>query len=143
MRPAPDSLQASAIDSHDERYYVWLLRSHDGGAQGLEFARARTEVVSTVLVHAAPNALDVEVMENGERLIATGRNLHAEDESSPMTRLFVDGVRVVRASTWPDDADIGSVVLLAGGEAGILRSWSNNLERTSWTWALELQGGEI
>lgn len=141
MRPAPEVVDGAESADRDARYYVWLLRSSDGGAQGLEFARAQTDVVSTVLVHAAPTALDVEVLENGERLIATGRNLHVEGGPSPMARLFVDGVRVVRATAWPEDVDVGSVVLLAGGEAGILRAWSNDPERTRWTWSLELQGG--
>ena len=139
MQPPPEALGAASDD--DRRYYVWLLRSTDGGAQGLEFARAHTDVVSTLLVHAAPAALNVDVLENGERLIATGRDLDADGEPAPMARLFIDGVRVVRSTIWPDDADVGSVVLLAGGEAGILRAWSNDPERSRWTWSLELQGG--
>lgn len=140
MQPAPEAIGAESSD-HDGRYYAWLLRSSDGGAQGLAFARAHTDVVSTVLVHAAPTALDVEVLENGQRLIAAGRNLHADGEPSPMSRLFIDGQRVVRATTWPDDVDIGTVVLLAGGEAGILRAWSTDPERSRWTWSLEFRGG--
>jgi hypothetical protein len=127
----------------DRSFDIWALRGTDGGAAGLEFARAKVEPAASLLVHAAPATLDVEVFANGERLIATGRRLRpAEATDSPMTRLTIDGVRVRRTAVWPTEQDLGSIVLLPGGEAGVLRSWRGSEDRRSWVWSLELTGGE-
>lgn len=120
---------------------MWALRGADGGAAGLEFARAKIDVTDTVLVHAAPSVLDVEVFENGERLVAIGTSLRAS-EDTPMTRLTLDGVRVRREQLWPDDADLGAIVLLPGGEAGRLQTWATDPERRRWVWSLEFRGGD-
>jgi hypothetical protein len=122
-------------------FTVWQLRSVEGGSAGLEFARSAIDPSRTVLVHAAPSRLDVEVLANGEQLIAIGRDLRADEGGdTPMTRLVIDGTRVLRSQLWPDDEDLGSVVLLPGGEAGVLQSWSTDADRSSWTWSLELRG---
>jgi hypothetical protein len=123
-------------------FTVWQLRSTEGGSAGLEFARSAIDPARTVLVHAAPSRLDVEVLANGEHLIAIGRDLRPGDQEddTPMTRLVIDGTRVRRSQVWPDDADLGSVVVLPGGEAGVLRSWATDPDRSSWTWSLELRG---
>lgn len=123
-------------------FTVWQLRSTEGGSTGLEFARAAIDPSRTVLVHAAPTRLDVEVLANGEHLIAIGRDLRPGDGDgdTPMTRLVIDGTRVLRSQLWPEDADLGSVVLLPGGEAGVLQSWATDPDRSSWTWSLELRG---
>jgi len=120
---------------------VWALRGADGGAAGLEFARAKIDLTDTVLVHAAPSVLDVEVFDNGERLIAIGTSLRAS-EDTPMTRLTLDGVRVRREQVWPDHGDLGSIVLLPGGEAGRLETWETDQERRRWVWSLEFRGGD-
>jgi hypothetical protein len=123
-------------------FTVWQLRGTEGGSTGLEFARSSIDPSRTVLVHAAPSRLDVEVLANGEHLIAIGRDLRpGEGEGdTPMTRLVIDGTRVVRSQLWPDEDDLGSVVLLPGGEAGVLRSWATDPDHSSWTWSLELRG---
>jgi hypothetical protein len=123
-------------------FTVWQLRSTEGGSAGLEFARSAVDPSRTVLVHAAPSRLDVEVLANGEHLVAIGRDLRPSDQDgdTPMTRLVIDGTRVLRSQLWPDDADLGSVVLLPGGEAGVLRRWSTDADRSSWMWSLELRG---
>jgi hypothetical protein len=121
-------------------FLVWSLRGADGGASGLEFARAALDVTDTLLVHAAPSVLDVEVFENGERLIAIGTALRAS-EDTPMTRLTLDGVRALREQVWPADGDLGSIVVLPGGEAGRLQAWTTDPERRGWVWSLELRGG--
>jgi len=43
-------------------------------------------------------------------------------------------------TVWPAEEDLGSVVLLPGGETGVLRSWATDPDRSSWTWSLELRG---
>lgn len=117
--------------------HVWHLRSPDGGSLGLEFLRARIAPVDRVLVHAAPDRLDAEVLENGSRLLASGTQLTAT-EDTPMARLLLDGVRILREAVWPTQDDLGSVVLLPGGEAGVLREWWHAPDRSAWRWQLEL-----
>jgi hypothetical protein len=130
-----DLHQPAAAASH-----VWAVRSADGGADGLEFARARVDSVDSVLVHAAPRELDVEVFAAGERLIAAAdRLLPDEGPDSPMTRLTIDGVSVLREAVWPTERDLGSIVILPGGEAGLLQSWED--DRRRWTWSLVFRGG--
>jgi len=88
-------------------------------------------------VHAVPDVIAVEVYDDARKLIARGRNLSRTLES-PMCRLrIIDRNAVVRDDIWPTDADIGSVVLLAGGEAGVLKSWWNADDHSEWRWQLE------
>lgn len=124
----------------DGGFLIWALRGADGGSAGLEFARAKIDEVDSVLVHAAPSTLEVEVFANGERLVAVGEQLRAT-EDTPMTRLTIDGMRVLREQVWPTDEDRGSIVLLPGGEAGVLQSWATDDQRRGWVWTLELRGG--
>jgi hypothetical protein len=116
---------------------IWELRNPDGGAQGLEFAKARMGRHDVVLVHAAPSRLNVVVRGVDERLLAIGTDLHARKET-PISRLTLDDLRVVRENVWPADADIGLPVILPGGEVGILTSWWNAEDHSSWRWSLEL-----
>jgi hypothetical protein len=117
--------------------HVWSIRSTDGGATGLEFANARIAPATEVLVHATPSTIDVAVYENGGILVAIGEGLKATDDA-PITRLRIDGLRVLREETWPTADDEGTVVILCGGEAGVLQRWWNDDERTEWRWQLEL-----
>ena len=124
----------------DGAFHVWALRGADGGSQGLEFARAKIDETSTVLVHAAPSVLDVEVFANGERLIAIGTDLRAA-EDTPINRLTIDGMRVVREAMWPSEEDRGAIVLLPGGEAGELQTWDTDQARQRWVWSVRFRGG--
>ena len=119
---------------------VWTIRTSDGGATGLEFAQARLEARHrSILVHASPSAIDVDVTSNGSQLIATGRDLRA-DGSAPMSRLRIEGLRITRTDVWPADADLGSIVVLHGGEAGELLTWETDDELLHWTWSLRFRG---
>jgi hypothetical protein len=135
---------ATYVASRLGAFTVWDLRSTDGGASGLAFARASLDPSRSILVHAAPSRLDVEVRSNGEHLIAFGHDLRPDHgEATPIARLVLDGTRVLRSQIWPTERDLGSVVLLPGGEAGVLRSWETSPDRSAWTWSLELQGGAV
>jgi len=116
---------------------VWDIWYPAGGAQGLPFCRARIEPAGYVLLHAAPESLRVEVRDdNGDR-IAFGDRLDRAGPYFPMTRLERRGETVVRSDGWPRPADLGAVVLLPGGEAGILRSWWNDDAGREWRWTVE------
>jgi hypothetical protein len=117
---------------------VWSIRSNDGGMNGLEFCRCTTAGgFARVLVHATPAKAGVEITgQDGEVIVRC--DVEREGDYSPMTLLEVGGGGIKRTEVWPDDSMYGLPVLLAGGEAGILRSWENDPERTWWRWTLEL-----
>jgi hypothetical protein len=116
---------------------IWELWYPNAAAQGLSFSRGRMDPADTVLVHAAPEALRVEVMsDEGERR-AFGDQLMREGDYFPMTRLRRKGLAITREDGWPQPEDIGRPVLLAGGEIGILKAWWNAPDGTEWRWQVE------
>ena len=98
---------------------------------GIEFARGRVDPTPALLAHAAPEALTVEVYENGSKLIAIGQDLVRKGEPTPITRLTMSGERISREDIWPAEDDLGLPVILPGGEIGILTDWSNAPDHTS------------
>jgi hypothetical protein len=116
--------------------HVWSLRYPFAAATGVEFARGRLDPTPVLLAHAAPEALSVEVYENGSRLVAIGQDLIRKGASTPITKLTMDGERITRDDIWPMEDDIGLPVILSGGEVGILTAWSNAPDHTSWEWSV-------
>lgn len=120
---------------------IWEIRCPEGGTAGSEFARATLGAeVSSVLVHAPPDSIDVEVRGPDRTVVARSAGLRA-GASTPMARLRIEGERIVREQFWPDEADLGSVVILPGGEAGELRSWWHADDHRSWRWQVAFIGG--
>jgi hypothetical protein len=117
--------------------HTWELYYPDAAATGVEFARARIAPADVVWVHAAPPVLAVTVREGDDRVIARGEPLARVGLSVPMTRLARRGDAIVREDRWPTDADLGAVVILPGGEAGILKSWWNAKDGNEWRWTVE------
>ncbi|HZD16585.1 MAG TPA: hypothetical protein VE669_00440 [Actinomycetota bacterium] len=89
-----------------------------------------------VLAHALPERAHVTVSDGKGRVVAEGRDL-ADDAATPMSELRVDGDRVRRRNRWPSQEDIGTPVVLPGGEVGILRDWWNATDGTEWRWTVE------
>jgi len=89
-----------------------------------------------LLLHAAPDAVTVEVSDGQGRRLAYGKDLE-RTESSPICRLRLQGASVVREDCWPGERDIGSVVLLPGGEVGVLKSWWHASDKKEWRWQVE------
>lgn len=116
---------------------TWSLWYPKAGATGLLFARGRIDPTATLLVHAAPDILTVEVFDSDGQPIARGVDLGRSQES-PMTRLTLSGSEVHREDAWPAESDLGLPVLLPGGEAGILQAWWNAQDRKEWRWQIEL-----
>ncbi len=105
----------------------------------MSFARSRVnanDAGERVLVHAAPVKLQVTVRDAAGNLVATGDGLERH-QPGPMTFLVRSGATITLEDGWPTDQDIGRVVILPGGEAGILRSWWNADDRKEWRWQLE------
>ena len=119
---------------------VWEIRSVDGFGRP-EFAHATLPAdVDAVLVHSPPTRIDVEVLDNGSSLRAQGTNLRA-DADTPIARLTMDGLVVLREQIWPGEDDVGVPMILPGGEAATLLSWWTAADRRSWRWRVEFVGG--
>ena len=115
---------------------VWDLWYPNAAAQGLPFARGRLDATDVLLVHAAPEALRVEVRDDAGALLAFGDQL-ARTAERPIARLCRQGERVSREDVWPDQTDVSRPVILPGGEVGVLVSWWNADDGSEWRWRVE------
>jgi len=116
---------------------TWELWFPNAAATGLAFARARIDPQPRVWVHAVPRSLRVEVRDDDGRRLAFADQLERSGPYFPMTLLTRSGDTLVREDRWPTDADIGTVVILPGGEAGVLMSWWNAADGSEWRWQIE------
>ena len=118
------------------KLHYWEVWYPKATATGMLVARCRIDPTERVILHAAPKFISVDVYDDDRVLIARGKNLERTLES-PMCELRIEGLSVVRKDLWPTDADVGTTVLLPGGEAGILKSWWNADDRKEWRWDVE------
>jgi hypothetical protein len=119
---------------------IWDLWFPSAGATGIPFARARVDgdvAGNRVLVHAAPRTLDVDVRADDGTLVARGEELE-RGAPGPISFLVREGGTIGLQDGWPTDDDIGRLVILPGGEAGILTAWWHAGDRRSWRWSVEL-----
>ena len=122
---------------NDTRLQTWELWYPAAAATGLEFARGRIDPTNVLWVHAAPEELAVTVRRGDDRAVARGEPLRRQGERYPMTRLWIEDGRVRREDRWPTPADIGSLVILPGGEVGTLLEWWNAEDGSEWRWRVE------
>lgn len=115
---------------------IWDLWFPAAAAQGLSFARGRLDQTDTLIVHAPPPSLRVEVRGDDGELLARGEHLTRTDDR-PMARLSRRGAEILRADMWPRAEDLGRPVILPGGEVGILTSWWNAPDGSEWRWQVE------
>ena len=115
---------------------IWDLWISDVGATGISFARGRLDATDVIIVHAAPEKLNVEVRDRQGNVLARGENL-PRTANSPMARLRRQGNEITRVDIWPTEADYGTRVIVAGGEVGILQKWWNDAGQQEWRWSLE------
>lgn len=116
---------------------IWDLWLPGPGSQGLSFARGLCEATDTLLVHAAPEQLSVDVFTKQGELLARTSNL-ARTGDAPIAKLQLHGDQISRLEIWPTEAEYGLPVILAGGEIGLLRSWWNDPQQQEWRWSIEL-----
>lgn len=117
--------------------WTWNVRSRDGGMNGLEFSRCTTASgFSRVLVHAAPARMSVDLTDDDGRTIARA-DLDRAGDYSPMTLLEIASGSVRRTEVWPTDELYGVLVILAGGEAGLLKRWHHADDHSWWRWSVE------
>ena len=118
-----------------ETWEVWFPAA---AANGLLVARARIDPTDVVWVHAAPELLSVLVREGEEHILSRADELAREGKRYPMTRLERTGASISRVDRWPTDSDLGTLVILPGGEVGKLTSWWNADDESEWRWQIEL-----
>lgn len=117
--------------------HTWEIWFPGAAATGLLHARARIDPTDVVWVHAVPREVAVTVRQGDDGALARGEPLNREGDYLPMTRLWLDGDAVRREDRWPTDADLGLIVILPGGEAGVLTAWWNADDGSAWRWAVE------
>ena len=115
---------------------IWELWYPKAAAAGLSFGRSKIDGAERLLVHAAPPVLSVVVRDQQGKLLAEGVDLEANGDT-PMARLIRQGGRILREDIWPGEDDIERIVLLPGGEAGILTYWWNAEDHSEWRWRVE------
>lgn len=119
---------------------IWDLWFPAAGATGVSFCRSRVESDAAgerVLVHAAPPKLEVTVRSGDDgSVVAKGEGLERGAEG-PMTFLVRKGDTVTLEDGWPSEDDVGRLVLLPGGEAGILTAWWHADDKSEWRWNVE------
>ena len=115
---------------------IWDLWYPDAAAQGLPFARGRLDATDVLLVHAAPDTLDVVVRGDDGAVLAQSLRL-ARTAELPMARLTIHDGQIAREDLWPTDEDLGRPVILPGGEVGILLGWWNAEDGSEWRWQVE------
>src|SRR5436190_24066991 len=104
---------------------TWDLWYPGPGATGLPFARSRVnanDVRDRVLVHAAPQKLQVKVLDAAGNVVARGDGLERH-QLGPRSFLVRRGTSISLEDGCPTAQDRGLVVVLPGGEAGILSGW--------------------
>ena len=118
---------------------VWDLWFPDAGVTGVSFARSRVDAEAAgdrLLVHAAPSRLDVTVRSEDGEMLARGEKLERH-EKGPMSFLVRRDREITLEDGWPTEADLGRLVILPGGEAGILQKWWNAEDKSEWRWGVE------
>jgi hypothetical protein len=121
-------------DHTTQEWDVWYPKA---AATGLPFARGRVAGTDVMLVHAAPPVLAVMVRDGEGRVVATGSDLEATNDT-PIARLTRRGDHLEREDIWPGADDIGQLVLLPGGEVGTLKQWWHADDHSEWRWQIEL-----
>ncbi len=116
---------------------TWELWYPEAAANGLLVARGRLDPTEVLWVHAAPPTLAVTVRDGDDRPVARGEGLTRAGEPLPMTRLRVGGDRVLREDRWPTPDDLGSLVILPGGEVAVLTAWWHAEDGSEWRWSVE------
>jgi hypothetical protein len=116
-----------------EYWEVWYPAA---AATGLHIARGLLDTTDNLLLHAAPDVITVEVKNQDGVRLAYGKDLR-RTETSPMCRLQRKDTAVSRQDFWPSAEDIGSIVLLPGGEAGVLKEWWQANDKKEWRWQVE------
>jgi hypothetical protein len=123
----------AAMGGELEYWEVWYPRA---AATGVLIARGAIAPTDTLIVHAAPDVIMVEVSDSHGIRLAYAADLE-RTQWTPMSRLRRSGGSVTRGDIWPAQRDIGMPVMLPGGEVGVLQAWWNAEDKMEWRWQVE------
>ena len=115
---------------------TWDLWYPGAAATGLPFARGRLDPTDVMWVHSPPKKLEITVRRFDGSVRARGQ-VTREGDYLPMARLALDGTTITREDRWPTEDDLGSLVILPGGEVGTLVEWWNATNGNEWRWRAE------
>ena len=115
---------------------IWDLWYPQAAATGVPFARGRLDATNILWVHAAPPMLTIEVRSDDGTRLAFAQDL-PQTADRPMARLTRQEQAITREDLWPTQQDIGSLVILPGGEVGQLIRWWNAEDGSEWRWQVE------
>ena len=115
---------------------IWDLWYPQAAATGVPFARGRLDATNILWVHAAPPMITVEVRSDDGTRLAFAQDL-PQTADRPMARLTRQEQAITREDLWPTQQDIGSLVILPGGEVGQLIRWWNAEDGSEWRWQVE------
>ena len=121
----------------EQSIQTWELYYPEAAATGLPFARGRLDPTEVLWVHAAPPTLSVSVRDSEDQVVARGEQLQRVGQRYPMTRLSQYGREIRREDRWPNQDDLGALVILPGGEVGQLVAWWNADDGSEWRWRVE------
>jgi hypothetical protein len=121
---------------HSSNLELWDLWYPQAAATGMAFARGRLDPAQILLVHAAPPMLTVEVRSDAGERLAFAQDL-PQTADRPMARLTRRGSEITREDLWPEEQDVGQLVILPGGEVGRLLEWWNAEDGSEWRWKIE------
>jgi hypothetical protein len=122
--------------NNKKKMEIWELWYSKAAAAGLSFARSAIDEQTVLLVHAAPPHLTVEVVNEDGVRTAYGKDLEVTQDT-PIARLTIHNGGIERVDIWPGEEDIGRIVILPGGEAGVLQKWWNAEDHSEWRWQVE------
>ena len=123
---------------NNKQLELWDLWYPFAGATGVPFARGRLDPTDVLWIHSAPDALTVEIRSDDGQLLARGQDLmRTTKQGLPMTRLTRIGDKILREDMWPQEDAVGEIVILPGGEAGIIKSWWHAPDHSEWRWLIE------
>lgn len=116
----------------------WDLWYPEAGATGISLARGLLAETDRLIVHAPAPVLTAEVRSTDGDRIAFGKDLE-QTEDRPMAVLVKHGEKISREDRWLNDDDLGTPVILPGGEVGILTEWWNADDGDEWLWKVEFR----
>jgi hypothetical protein len=128
-----DHRRTAGTDAALEYWEVWDPRA---AATGILIARGQIDPTTTLMLHAAPDVATVEVSDSSGRRLAFGADLQ-RTHPSPMCRFQREGSSITREDIWPSEDDLGTLVMLPGGEVGVLKGWWHAGDKMEWRWQVE------
>jgi hypothetical protein len=126
-----------------DNVHTWEIFYPGAGATGIYIARSRIDPAKVVWAHAVARKVAVTVRQGDDTVIARGETLTRDGSYKPMTRFAISDDQVTREDRWPTEDDRGSVVILPGGEAGILTAWWNADDGSAWRWSVEFSNRKV